>query len=99
MQMHAMMPPGRKGDLQSVRDEELLRRFVAVRDQGAFEEIVRRHGPLVLSVCRRALGHWQDAEDAFQATFLTLASRAGKIKRGTALPSWLHRVATRIART
>src|SRR5687768_12529139 len=52
-----------------------------------------------MCVCRRALGHLQDAEDAFQATFLTLASRAGKIKRGIALPSWLHRVATRIART
>lgn len=97
--MHAIVPPGRNADLQSAGDDELLRRFVAVRDQVAFEEIVRRHGPLVLSVCRRVVGHLQDAEDAFQATFLTLASRAGKIKRGVALPSWLHRVATRIART
>lgn len=97
--MQTIVPQGRNADLQSARDDELLRRFVAVRDQAAFEEIVRRHGPLVLSVCRRVLGHLQDAEDAFQATFLTLASRARRIKSGVALPSWLHRVATRIART
>ncbi|MDY3558097.1 sigma-70 family RNA polymerase sigma factor [Gemmata sp. JC673] len=77
-------------------DAELLARFASARDELAFELLVWRHGAMVLAACRRALGHTEDAEDAFQATFLVLARKAHAVRRGTAVPAWLHRVAMRI---
>src|SRR5437763_4408449 len=77
-------------------DEQLLRRFIAQRDPSAFAALVQRHGRLVWGVCRHAL-HYHDAEDAFQATFLVLAKKADSIRRATAVGSWLHGVAHRIA--
>ncbi len=79
-------------------DGELLRRYVATGAEGEFTELLRRHGPLVWSVCRRVLGDAHAAEDVFQATFLQLARKAGTLRRDGSLAGWLHTVATRLAR-
>jgi RNA polymerase sigma factor (sigma-70 family) len=86
------------GEAAGLSDAQLLARFAAYRDEAAFELLVWRHGGLVLGAARRLLGEEADAEDAFQATFLTLARKAGSIRRGEALAAWLHQVVSRIAR-
>jgi RNA polymerase sigma factor (sigma-70 family) len=74
-------------------DGQLLHRFIDARDEMAFEALVRRHGPMVLGVCRRLLGHAHDAEDAFQATFLVLARKAACVVPREAVGNWLYGVA------
>src|SRR5947209_7077914 len=79
-------------------DADLLEEFVAGGDQAAFEALVRRHGPMVLGVCRRIVQNAHDAEDAFQATFLILARKAASLSRRELLSGWLYGVAYRVAR-
>jgi RNA polymerase sigma-70 factor (ECF subfamily) len=78
-------------------DRQLLERFVARREQAAFEALVQRHGPAVLGICRRELACEQDAEDVFQATFLVLARRAALIPWRESIGHWLQAVARRLA--
>ena len=76
---------------------DLLARFADARDEDAFAELVRRYGRMVFAACRRGAGHPQDAEDAFQAVFLVLARKAGRVGRPDALGNWLYGVAVRVA--
>jgi RNA polymerase sigma factor (sigma-70 family) len=78
-------------------DAQLLERFVRHGDETGFERLVLLHGPMVFGLCKRLLRHEQDAEDAFQATFLTLARKATTIGKKESLGSWLYKVAYRVA--
>jgi len=81
--------------LATARDNDaaLLDRFLAESDADAFSELVRRHGPMVLGVCRRALGNGADADDAFQAVFLVLARKGRSIRADRPIANWLFGVA------
>ncbi|MGE3807238.1 MAG: RNA polymerase sigma factor [Gemmataceae bacterium] len=79
-------------------DRVLLERFSLTRDEAAFTELVERHGPMILAICRRILGSTSDADDAFQATFCALARQAPRTSWHDSLAGWLHVVASRIAR-
>src|SRR3954471_24033995 len=87
-------------DVEAVTDGELLAQFLsrgASEAEAAFEVLVRRHGPMILGVCRHVLNEPQDAEDAFQATFLVLVRKADSIRDREVLGRWLYEVAYRTA--
>jgi RNA polymerase sigma factor (sigma-70 family) len=90
---HVVAPPS-LGDLP---DRELLHRFVTHHDETAFQVLLRRHGPMVLRVCQRLLHNRQDAEDAFQATFLVLTRKAASAHWHESVGTWLYEVAHRLA--
>jgi RNA polymerase sigma factor (sigma-70 family) len=88
------------GSFSGLSDRQLLDRFLACRDaasESAFTVLVERHGPMVLSVCRRMLADPLDAEDAFQATFLVLVRKARSIQVDGSVGRWLFGVAARVA--
>jgi HlyD family secretion protein len=85
------------GTASGLTDRQLLERFIHHRDPSAFEVLVLRHGPMVLRVCRNLLHDPNDAQDAFQATFLILVRRSGSIRRLDSVGSWLYGVACRAA--
>src|SRR5262245_2749641 len=76
-------------------DRSLLDRFVDHADEHAFQVLLRRHGPLVMSVCTRVLGNQSDAEDAFQATFMVFVRKANSLRAPESLAPWLYGVAYR----
>src|SRR5258708_1447941 len=80
-------------DSGGLPDEKLLESFVTRHEEASFEVLVRRHGTMVMGVCRRVLRRHHDAEDAFQATFLILARKAAAIASPELLSNWLYGVA------
>src|SRR5262249_19826266 len=80
-------------DDPGLTDGELLDSFRTRRVELAFEALVRRHGPMVLGVCKRLLKNHHDAEDAFQATFLVLARKAAVLLGRQTVGDWLYGVA------
>ena len=87
----------RDGTMTGVGESQLLERFLSQGDESAFEMILRRHGPMVLAVCRRILSDPNDVDDAFQATFLVLVKKGRMIRSQAVLGPWLHGVARRVA--
>jgi len=85
-------------ELGKLKDDQLLARFFESHEDAAFAVLLERYGPLVYGVCQRILGDANDAEDAFQATFLVLVRKGGTLRQPGRLANWLYGVAYRTAR-
>src|SRR3954451_14830783 len=85
------------GRMRQLSDQALLGEFTERGDEAAFQALLSRHGPMILSVCRNVLGSEADAEDAFQATCVILVRKAAAIRKKASVASWLHGVAYRTA--
>ncbi len=94
----ARLSPVLPAELSALSDEQLLSQFFKSRSDAAFAALVKRHGPVVYGVCRRILSDSNDAEDAFQATFLVLVRKGASLRQPGKLSSWLYGVANRTAR-
>jgi DNA-directed RNA polymerase specialized sigma24 family protein len=95
--LHTLFQVGTAGGLT---DGQLIERFLIHRDdvgEAAFRALVERHAAMVLRICRDVVGDWHEAEDAAQATFIVLASKAGSIRKRDSAASWLFGVACRVA--
>ena len=97
MEIDKLLWAARSHDADGQTDGQLLGQFLARRDEAAFATLVKRHGPMVLGVCRRILGHADGAEDAFQAAFIVLVRKAPSLTSRAVLGDWLHGVARRTA--
>src|SRR5262245_36460846 len=84
-------------DAVGLADARLLESFLVHQDEVAFEALLRRHGGMVMGVCRRLLNNPHDAEDAFQATFLVLVRKAASIAPREMVGNWLYGVAYQTA--
>src|SRR4051812_34226686 len=84
-------------DGSRLTDGQLLEEYIRRRDEVAVAALVRRHGPVVWSVCRRILGNCHDTEDAFQATFLVLVRKAVTVRPSEMVANWLYGVARQTA--
>src|SRR5262249_15981906 len=91
--VHQLRPPPLVHDGPGLTGSQLLPLFVERRDEAAFESLLRRHGPMVMGVCRRVLRNPHDAEDAFQASFLVLVRKAARIVPRDMVANWLYGVA------
>jgi RNA polymerase sigma factor (sigma-70 family) len=98
MTMAEIGDPSRATGGDILTDAELLARWSAGTDPGAIEQFVRRHGGMVLGVCRRILGDTPEVDDAFQATFLVFVRKARSLARPEQAAGWLHGVALRVSR-
>src|ERR1043165_8362998 len=92
--MHRAAPPA---DRANLTDGQLLENYLRGRDEVNLTALVQRHGPMVWGVCRRLLRSHQDAEDAFQATFLVLVRKAASVVPREMVANWLHGVAHQTA--
>ena len=77
----------------SPTDSELLSQFINEQSEDAFQDLLEKHGGMVWRICQRQLWIREDAEDAFQSTFVTLAKRARSVRKRASIASWLYKVA------